>query len=115
MAQTRTADEIATNALETLGAVSVGETPAAEDLALAKRKLDDILADFAQRGIVYVGDVDEVPMAVALHLGDALAIRLIPKFGGGQVDLPSMSSIEGTLRQISSVAASREPVRADYF
>jgi hypothetical protein len=114
MAQTRTSDQIVTNALTRIGAASVGQTPSDEDMAVCKARLEEILADFAERGVVYVGDVDEVPLSVALHLEHALAVHL-SDFGPLPSDLPPLSSTESRLRQISSVAASREPVRADYF
>ena len=50
-----------TAVLQDMGVVSVGATPAAEDVALIEARLDPMLEDLSFRNVIYISDFQTFP------------------------------------------------------
>lgn len=110
-------------ALDNLGVLPQGSTPAAEDVAQVDRIIDPVLADLAARDITYVpapgqrgpsgGDIDA---AQFLHLAAILADAA--KAGWGLQGDPSFyvlrTQAEDMLRTIGRPPRTRKALRTDH-
>jgi hypothetical protein len=111
MPKTRT--DLINEALDLLGVVGAGQTPAAEDRAVIDGKIEPKLAELARREIVYVPDADTVDDEIFDALATLLAEEAGPKFGRPR-DLGVRLEAEGRLIAMQG-GAGLETVRADYF
>jgi hypothetical protein len=117
---TKTRIELIYQALESLGVLAAGQTPAAEDFAAVDGHVDALIATLAARDLVTVDDIDAIPMEWFLSLAVLLADRAANTFG-----LPSLPMAPGTpnpvaaaeaeLREIIYARPTFEPLRAEYF
>ena len=116
---TRNSSWIATQALTRIGAASVDNPPAAEDLALALDRLDVVSSNLQGRGVIYLADLDATPAAIAHELANALALALQPDFGSetppGQGALPPQAQIDANLRRITADLVSYGPAQVSFF
>lgn len=114
MATEKTRDELVDRALKKLLMIGAGQSPEAEDQETVDDMVDAVLADLAERGVVYVGNPEAIPVAIFEHLADCLAQAAAPDFG-----LPRDASViafaEGRLRVIAASRPSGEPQQTDYF
>jgi hypothetical protein len=116
---TRNSTWIAASALTRIGAVSVDNPASAEDLTLALDRLDVIVQNLQGRGILYLGDVDTTPSALAEEIAKSLALSLMPDFGNnapqGSGALPTQAEIDSNIRRINSDLPSYGPQQASYW
>jgi hypothetical protein len=111
MPKTRT--DLINEALDLLGVVGSGQTPAAEDRAVIDGKIAPKLAELARREIVYVPDPDAVDDEIFDALATLLAEEAGPKFGRPR-DIAVRLEAEGRLIAMQGGAAP-ETVRAEFF
>jgi hypothetical protein len=116
---TRNSSWIATQALTRIGAASVDNPAAPEDLALALDRLDVVASNLQGRGVLYVADLDTTPVAIAHELASALALSLMPDFGDetpqGQGALPTQAQIDTNLKRITADLVGYGPQVVSYF
>lgn len=112
---TVTAERVIADALSQVGAVAAGQTASAEDVLLARSRLDSLLDDLSGRRVVYVPDPERISGAEALWIARILALHLVPDFGGGAELLVDQATCEAALRRLNPAISFSRPVRVAYF
>ncbi len=114
MAETKTLQELETEAFAILTGMDPNSSPAAEDLATIETYVDPLLAQLATDRIIYIADRNEIPNAVFLPLSRLLANVAGPKYGS-PMNTDARREDEAALRRIAAGMATYEPARPDYF
>ena len=95
-----------TAVLQDMGVVSVGATPAAEDVALIEVRLDPMLEDLSFRNVIYISDFQTFPDKIFQALVDLMVQICGPAFGR-QKDRAEIELMEGRLRTIQRIGTGR--------
>jgi hypothetical protein len=82
MTTTYTRTILANEALDILQRVGLGQSPDAEDTAKIDLKIDALLAELSERGIVDIADSEDIPAAYFNSVAELLANEAAPNFGG---------------------------------
>lgn len=113
---TRTATDVATDALSRIGVTQAGQDISSEDMDLALGRFDEVLADLSARNVVYVPDTDAIDLAFFTHLSAILGVTLLGDFPlDDSPALPSNDISEAKLRQMNLNVGRSRPVRVSYF
>lgn len=78
---TKTRRDLVDQALKNLGVLASGQTPSAEDVARMDGYVDPVIEQLAERDIVEVDDLAEIPAAWFLPLSYILAGAAAADFG----------------------------------
>lgn len=88
--------------LQDLGVLYAGQTADASDAALVERRLEAVLADLAQRNVIYVPPADDIDDQVFQLLTDILVETCAPAFGRGR-EYQVIERAESRLRTIARI------------
>lgn len=105
-----TREELIARAASEVGVASVGQALAIEDYEEIDGKIDGLLANLSSRGIVYIGDADAVPDAVADQIAILLA-EVCSKAFGKPRDFALRDRVEDEIR----VIVRRKPATNKYL
>ena len=107
-------------ALSYVGAVGAGQTPSAEDLAIANRQLRPLLEELAARDIAYVpidpddDTVECIEEQFYAVLSELLANQMAPEFGQ-----PTSESVRAAaeirLRRMTATGSYEQVQQSEYF
>ncbi len=111
---TKTRDELIERALNKLGAIGAGQSPAAEDATLVGDAVDPIMSDLASRGIYSWGDPNALDDDAFEHLAEVLAVAVARDFGK-EADETKRLMAESRLRQLTPIVLSGQPQVTEYF
>lgn len=114
MADTKTLNELKTEAFGILTGTDPSQTPPNEDLETIGQYVDPLLAQLEADQIVSVADQDEIPNEYFLPLARLLANVAGPRFGAPVNDAARRMD-EQTLRRMTSGKATYEIQRAVYY
>jgi len=97
-----------------LGALSVGQTLSAEDLAALDGMAGSLFDQLAEDGILMVADDDAIPASWCLYLAILLANLAGPDYGAAMS--PDVKVVnEAILRRLVRGTETYEPQTPDYF
>lgn len=117
MADVKSRNDLISRALQVLGAVAAGQSPASEDFDLINTNLDAALAQLAAERTVYVPNPDEIDLEIFLPLATVVAGKFLEDFGltANQTILAKIAEAEGTLKKMGSTRPTYEHQRVEYF
>jgi hypothetical protein len=108
--------------LDELKVTSYGSPPSAEEYDAVDTRLDGILGECSARGIVSVGNPDQIGVELMVPLAQVLARHLGSRFSVTSEELDKMfgpelhpTSPENRLRSINRSAPIGSPALPDYF
>jgi hypothetical protein len=116
----KTQTELFTRALTKVGAVGSGETPSAEDVAIASGALGPLLAEIAALGVAYVVTsadtaAEEIPDELFQGLSTLLAMDIAAEFGSPAPADEARQNAMNVLRRITAAGPTYETLQATYF
>lgn len=111
---TKTRIELINRAARKAMLIASGQELEAEDSEVIDEAIDGVLADLAERGVVYVSDADAVDIAVFEWVADILAQKTAPDFGKA-TDFNAIEFAEQKLRVITSAKATYEVLKAEHW
>lgn len=106
--------------LSYVGAVGAGQTPSAEDLAIAARQFRPLIEELAARDIAYIPIDPDDDLAPCIEeqfyavLGELLANQMAPEFGQPASD-SLRASAEIRLRRMTSTGSYEQVQQSEYF
>lgn len=118
MELTKTRAELVNRALRKLQADGgTGQSPEDEDVEAVDGIVDSVIADLAERSIIYIDDVDAIPVAAFEKLADVLARAAARDFGkaGDQEIYGNAVAAEGDLRRMTAARPTYEVLKSEYF
>lgn len=78
---TRTRADLVLEVLDKLGVLAAGQTPAIEDTDRVNDKLPSLIAEFAGREIVYVPNLEQIPLPWFTSIAAMVAFECRDSFG----------------------------------
>lgn len=113
----KTRVDIANRVLKILRKLIAGEAAAVEDMQDVDDLIDPLVANLATRGVVYIGNVNEIEDEVFEPFCRRLAWDARVSFGVGSDKIPECqpSVTEGELRALGAGTMTNEPIRAQYY
>lgn len=101
----KTRAELVVMAADELGITSPGQSLAVEDSGKIDSRLDGLIGELAAREVVYVPNLDEIPIEISGPLALLLANESAGAFGQPRLADPAREAIEERIR----VAVQRQP------
>lgn len=114
MAMTKTRADLVNQALANLGVLAAGQSPADEDFEAVDDHVDATLAQLSARGIVSVGDDNQIPIEWFNPLAVLLASEAGDQFGS-ELDQNAVLRAETKLREMTYGRPTGERVIEEYF
>jgi hypothetical protein len=113
----KTRRDLVDQVLENIGVLAEGQTPSAEQVDRVDKKIDPAFADLNARGVMYIGDTEEIPVEIFLQLADVVAYRCIQTFGVSTDDEVKLTrrkeAAEKELKTIARPAKTRKVLSTD--
>jgi hypothetical protein len=98
----KTKDDLIKEALQSVGALGVGQSPSAEDRQDVETRIQPLIADLYARQVIYIANTDEIEDAIFPHLVVLLTEYCAPKFGRA-TDAAAIKFAESLLRTIARI------------
>lgn len=116
---TKTRSDLIERALKNLGALPQGQTASAEDSQSMDAFIDPLIETLNQRGIVYIGDSENIPDEYFLPLGECLAFVASPEFGASldpaRLNMSGRPKAEDDLKCIQSARPTYGVMKIEAF
>lgn len=109
----KTRADLVTRVLQELGAVAVGQQPAAEDVSLVDGNLEPVAAELAADEVVFIADLDQIDDAAFLPLAICVAQRMASDFGVA-MDAVKVAGAEARLRRMGRNGPKYTPQPTSY-